>query len=108
MHKIFRANPYASSAAFRRATPDVPTVAEVLPSFERDASHGLLAPAGTPRAIVNKISADLVRALAAPDVKQQMQAISFVPAYASPEEYAKIIKQQMAIFDKVARAAGLK
>ena len=88
--------------------PDVPTVAEVLPGFERDASHGILVPAGTPRAIVNKISNDLARALNTTEVKQQMLAMTFVPAYAGPDEYAKIIKQQMAIFDKVARAAGLK
>ena len=50
--------------------PDVPTVAEVLPGFERDASHGILVPAGTPRAIVNKISNDLARALNTTEVKQ--------------------------------------
>ena len=88
--------------------PDVPAMIEVMPNFERDAAHGLLVPAGTPRAIVNKIAKDLARALEAPDVKQQMNAISFVAGYAGPEEYAKIIRQQLAIFEKVARAAGLK
>lgn len=88
--------------------PDVPAMIEVMPNFERDAAHGILVPAGTPRAIVNKIAKDLARALEAPDVKQQMNAISFVAGYAGPEEYAKIIRQQLAIFEKVARAAGLK
>ena len=43
--------------------PDVPTVAEILPSFERDATHGIIAPAGTPREILNQISRDIARAL---------------------------------------------
>jgi tripartite-type tricarboxylate transporter receptor subunit TctC len=49
--------------------PDVPAVIEILPSFERDATHGLMAPAGTPKAVLDKISRDVAHVLEMPDVK---------------------------------------
>ena len=88
--------------------PDVPTMVEVLPGFERDASHGLLAPAGTPRRILNQISKDLAGVLDLPEVKQQMQVISFEPAPTGPEEYDRIIRSMIGIFSKVVVAAGLR
>ena len=88
--------------------PEVPAMVEVLPGFERDASHALLAPAKTPRAIVNQISRDVARVLDLPEVKQQMQAMSFEPAPTTPEEYDLILRNLMTIFSKVAKAAGLR
>ena len=88
--------------------PDVPAMVEILPSFRRDASHALMAPAKTPRAIVNKISKDATRVLDMPDVKKQMEAIDFIPAPTTPEEFDKILRAMLVTFDEVARAAGLK
>ena len=87
--------------------PDVPALAEVLPGFERDAAHALLAPARTPRRIVNQISKDVARVLDLPDVKDRMQSISFDIAPTTPEEYDETIRKQIDIFTKVAKAAGL-
>lgn len=87
--------------------PEVPTVVKIIPTFERDAAHGLLVPAGTPRHVIEKISNDVARALDMPDVKKQMELINFIPAPTSPSEFDKIIRNQLAIFDKVARQAGL-
>ena len=87
--------------------PDVPALAEVLPAFERDAAHGLVAPARTPTAIVQQISRDVARVLQMPDVKERMYAISFDPAPTTPEEYDRIIRNQVEIFTKVAKSAGL-
>lgn len=87
--------------------PEIPTVQEILPTFERDAAHGLLVPAGTPRAIINKISQDVARVLDLPDVKKQMETINFIPAPTTPEEFDKIVRSQLVIFDRVARQAGL-
>ena len=87
--------------------PDVPVLAEVLPGFERDASHALLAPAKTPRAVVNQISRDVARVLGLPEVKQQMDAMSFEPAPTTPEEYDRILRGLIKTFSKVARDAGL-
>ena len=87
--------------------PDVPVLAEVLPGFERDASHALIAPAKTPRAVVKQISQDVARVLELPEVRQQMEAMSFEPAPTTPEEYDRILRSLMKTFAKVARDAGL-
>lgn len=87
--------------------PDVPAMVEILPGFERDAAHALLVPARTPRPIVHQISKDVARVLELPDVKERMQAIAFELAPTTPEEYDQIIRNQIEIFTKVAKAAGL-
>lgn len=88
--------------------PDVPAVAEILPSFRRDAAHSLLVPAKTPRHIVDKISRDAARALEAPEVRKQMEVIDFVVATTTPEEADKILRAQLVTFEEVARTVGLK
>jgi tripartite-type tricarboxylate transporter receptor subunit TctC len=88
--------------------PDVPTMLEILPGFERDATQGLMAPAGTPRPILNQISRDVARVLELPEVKQQMLAINFEPLPTTPEEYDRMIRGMIATFSKVVVAAGLR
>jgi tripartite-type tricarboxylate transporter receptor subunit TctC len=88
--------------------PDVPAVIEILPHFERDATHGLMAPAGTPRPVIEKISRDIARVLEMPEVRAQFERISFFPAHVPPEEYQKVIRGLLVNFERVAREAGLK
>ena len=88
--------------------PDVPTMAEVLPGFERDATHGLLAPAGRPRRILNQISKDVAVVLDLPEVRKQMDAITFEPGPTTPEEYDRIIRDMIRTMSKVIVAAGLR
>lgn len=88
--------------------PDIPTVNEILPTFQREAAHVLVAPVGTPRPILHKISRDVARILDLSDVKQQMHAISFVPAPTTPEELDKLLRANYVTLDRVARLAGLK
>ena len=88
--------------------PDVPVLSEVLPGFERDATHGLLAPAGTPRRILNKISKDVATVLELPEIKQMMVAMTFEPGPTTPEEYDRIIRNMIGVFSKVVVAAGLR
>ncbi len=87
--------------------PDVPAMVEILPRYERDAQHGLIAPAGTPRPIVQQISKDVARVLALADVKERFQAISFELTPTTPEEYDRIMRRQFEIFTEVAKAAGM-
>jgi tripartite-type tricarboxylate transporter receptor subunit TctC len=87
--------------------PDVPAMIEILPDYERDAAHALMAPARTPDAIVRKVSRDVARVLEMPDVKERMYAISFDPSPTSPEDYDKIVRRQIEIFTTVAKAVGL-
>jgi tripartite-type tricarboxylate transporter receptor subunit TctC len=103
-----RLQPLAVATAKRSPLlPNVPTLAEALPGFERDAAHGLLAPAGTPHPIVQQISRDVARVLDLPDVKERMQAIAFESAPTSPEEYDQILRNQIELFTKIAKAVGL-
>lgn len=88
--------------------PDVPAVIEILPNFERDATHGLMAPAGTPRAVIEKISRDVARVLDMTEVRTQFERISFFPAHMPPDEYQKVIHGLLVNFERVAREAGLK
>ena len=87
--------------------PDVPAMAEVIPGYEVDGSFGLLAPAGTPRLILNQISREVGRVLALPEVKERLQAMGFVPAPTTPEAFDKIVRADIATFTKVAKLAGL-
>ena len=88
--------------------PDVPTLEEILPSYKKDGSYALLAPAGTPRATLQKISRDFSRALAQPEVLEKMRGIGFVPAPTNPEEHNRIIRTQIENFSNVVRVAGLR
>jgi tripartite-type tricarboxylate transporter receptor subunit TctC len=88
--------------------PDIPAMTEILPAFRRDVANALMVPAKTPRAIVNRINKDVVRVLEMPDVKKQMEAIDFVPAPTTPEEFDQVLRGMLVTFEEVARAAGLK
>jgi tripartite-type tricarboxylate transporter receptor subunit TctC len=88
--------------------PEVPALVEVLPNFERDASHAILAPARTPRAVLNQISKEVARVLELPDVKDRMQTIGFEPAPTTPEEFDRILRRLIATMSKVVVAAGLR
>jgi tripartite-type tricarboxylate transporter receptor subunit TctC len=88
--------------------PNVPVMTEVLPGFERDASHALIAPAGTPLGIRQQISRDVARVMELPDVKQQMYAMSFEALPSTPEEYDRILRGLLDTFAKVVKAAGLR
>jgi tripartite-type tricarboxylate transporter receptor subunit TctC len=87
--------------------PNVPAVVEILPGYERDAAHALLAPSRTPRAIINQVSRDVGRVLEMPEIKERFQAIGFEVGPTTPEEYDQIIRKQMEIFTRVAKSAGL-
>lgn len=89
--------------------PDVPALGETLREFTRpDTSHGMLAPAGTPRPIVNQVNKELARILDLPDVKERMQGIAYVPAPSTPEDYTKTLHGQIEALSRLAREAGLK
>jgi tripartite-type tricarboxylate transporter receptor subunit TctC len=87
--------------------PDVPSMIEILPTFERDAAHALMAPAKTPTWVVQKIAKDVARVLDMADVKERMYAMSFDPAPTTPEEYDREVRRQIEVFTSVAKTIGL-
>jgi tripartite-type tricarboxylate transporter receptor subunit TctC len=83
--------------------PDVPTVAETLPGFENAGWFGLMAPAGTPKAIIDKIHRDTVKILDSTEVRARFYAQGMVPVGNSPAEFAEAIREETARWAKVVR-----
>jgi len=91
------------------ALPDVPTVAEAgLKDFEVTTWYGVLAPAGTPRPIVSRLNAELVKVMQALEVKERLAGMATDPHTSTPEEFAAYLKQEIAKWGDVVRKANLK
>ena len=88
--------------------PDVPAIGEVVPGYVGDAWHGLLVPAGTPQAIVDKLAADFAKVLAMPDVRKKLVDIGLEPVGSSPAEFAAIVRNDHEKWGQVIRKAGIK
>jgi tripartite-type tricarboxylate transporter receptor subunit TctC len=90
------------------ALPEVPAIAEAVPGYVGDAWHGLLAPAGTPPAIVDKVAADTAKVLAMPEVRERLAAIGLEPVGTTPVEFAAIVRNDYQKWGKVIRDANIK
>ena len=91
------------------ALPDLPTIAEAgLPGYQSISWLALFAPAGTPKDIVNKVSAESVRILKLPDVKERLLAQGAEPIGSTPEQLAAILAADIAKYAKVIRESGYK
>jgi tripartite-type tricarboxylate transporter receptor subunit TctC len=91
------------------ALPDVPTVAEAgLRNFEVTTWYGVLAPAGTPRPIIARLNAELVKIMHTPEMKERLAAMATEPVTGTPEAFADLIRREIAKWGKVVREAGLK
>ncbi|MGB3745369.1 MAG: tripartite tricarboxylate transporter substrate binding protein [Xanthobacteraceae bacterium] len=90
------------------ALPDLPTnVEEGVPGLESDTLTGILAPAGTPKAVIDKWNAAIVKMAADPETRKKLDTLGFVPVANSPDQFADRIKAEMARWDKVVKAAGI-
>jgi tripartite-type tricarboxylate transporter receptor subunit TctC len=91
------------------AAPDIPTVAEAgVPGFEALSWFGLLAPARTPKGIVDKLEAETARALKSPDVSERISALGAQPVGGTSAEFAAFIAAEISKWQKVIRDAGVK
>ena len=91
------------------ALPDVPTMAEAgVADQEADTLTGIVAPAGTPKEIVDQLQRDIAKIVAQPDVKAKLDALGFRPVANTPAQFATQIKAEMEKWGKVVRAAKLK
>jgi tripartite-type tricarboxylate transporter receptor subunit TctC len=98
-----------SSPARIAVLPEVPTVAESgYPGFEADQWYGLVAPAGTPADQVNRLNAIVNRALALPEVAQQLAAEGAVPAPATPAAFGELIAREFPRWREVVKAGNVK
>jgi tripartite-type tricarboxylate transporter receptor subunit TctC len=91
------------------AAPDIPTVAESgLPGYEVTTAYGMAAPAKTPRPILDRLHAELMKVLASPDIRERLQGLGAEPAGNTPEQYTAFMQSEIAKWDKVIKAAGIK
>jgi len=97
-----------TSATRNSSAPELPPIADTVPGFEVTAWFGFMAPANTPPAVVNKIHADVVKALALPDVRERMLIQAAEPIGSTPQEYAAFINDEIAKWAKVVKQSGAK
>jgi tripartite-type tricarboxylate transporter receptor subunit TctC len=91
------------------ALPDVPTMQELgFPSFVVTGWYGILAPPGTPPAIVQKLSDEAAKAVKPPDVVKTLATQGMDPRGTAPAEYAKYLASELAFYKKIVKDANLK
>jgi tripartite-type tricarboxylate transporter receptor subunit TctC len=92
------------------AMPELPTIEEAgqLPGFEASSWFGLLAPAGTPAAIVNRVQQETAKALSSPAIKEKLMAQGAIPSGNTPQEFAKLIEAEIGKWAAVVKASGAK
>jgi tripartite-type tricarboxylate transporter receptor subunit TctC len=88
--------------------PEVPTVAETYKGFAIDTWWGLIAPAGTPRDVVQKLNAAFVDALKSPEVKTRFGNLMAEPAPSTPEQFDDFMKRERAKYERVVKISGAK
>ena len=87
--------------------PDVPTIAETLPGYALEGAYGILAPPKTPRAIIDKLNAEFLRVLKLPDIHAKLVDLGFEPVGSTPEEYTKLVVDDMAKWAKIFKEVGI-
>jgi tripartite-type tricarboxylate transporter receptor subunit TctC len=89
--------------------PDIPTIAESgLKGYELGSWYGIFAPAGTPPEIVQRLHNELVKAIASPDISEQLVALGAEPVGSTPEAFVAVLKRDLVKWQKVAREANVK
>ena len=99
----------AASRERNPLAPDVPTFAELgYPGIEVALWYGLMAPAGTPRAIVDRLNAELARILSLPDIRERFAAQGAAATPTTPEQFAQFMRREIARWEPVVKRAGVK
>ena len=90
-----------------RSMPDLPTVAETVPGFLNDGWYGIFGPAGTPAPIINKLNAEMKRALANSEFTKRIETLGMEPAGGTPQELREWVRSELARWTKAVRDAGV-
>ena len=96
-----------SSLKRSSALPDVPAIAETLPGFEATSFYGIAVPAGTPKAVIAKLNAEIARIVTAPDMREKLHDQGAEAVGDTPAEFAAFFRKQMAKWAKVIKDAGI-
>jgi len=88
--------------------PDVPPIADVIPGFNMQPWHGMMAPVGTPKAIVDKLSEEIQAFLRTPDAEAKLRAAGVVRIGSSARDFAQAMEEEFETYKKVVKDAGIK
>jgi hypothetical protein len=88
------------------AAPELPTIAETVPGYEASGWYGAFAPAATPRDIINRLNAEMNRAMKMPDVAQRLAGDGVEAVGTTPEQFGAYLKQEVAKWGKVVKTSG--
>ena len=86
--------------------PDIPTIAETVKGYEFTSWFGAFAPAGTPKPIIDRLNAEIKKAMADPDVASKLSAQVLDPMYMTPEEFARHLKSEYDRMKDVVKLSG--
>jgi tripartite-type tricarboxylate transporter receptor subunit TctC len=90
------------------AAPDVPTVAESLPGFEATTWFAMFAPANTPKPVIDKLNAEVVRVFKLPEVTERLKTLGLDPVLSTPDELGKYQASEIVKWTKVVKESGAK
>ena len=90
------------------AAPDVPTVAETIPGFEATTWFAMFAPAGTPKPVIDRIQAEVVRVFQLPEVQEKLKTLGLDPILSTPDELARYQASEIVKWAKVVKESGAK
>lgn len=98
-----------STAKRSPTTPDIPTIAESgVPGFNMDVWYGLMSPAGTPRAIVDRLNKETVTILAEPAIRARLHELGAEASPTTPDQFAALVKSDIAKYAPIVKASGAK
>ncbi len=90
------------------AIPDIPTVAEAgIPGYETGSWYGIVAPAGTPRPAIDRLSREVIAIVHAPDITKRLEDEAIIPVGSTPEEFTAHIRNELARWAKVIKQSGI-
>ena len=88
--------------------PDVSTIGETLPGYEFNNWFGIMAPAGTPRPVIDRINAEVVRILALPEIREKFTVLGMEPTPSTAERFAAVIRSDAEKSGRIIKAAGVR
>jgi tripartite-type tricarboxylate transporter receptor subunit TctC len=88
------------------ALPDAPTIGETIKGFGATPWYGVFAPAGTPRAIINQVNAELVKALDSKDVQERLAGVGCEPFKSTPEQFATLVREELPRWARIVKESG--
>ena len=95
-----------TSAKRTSGLPDMPTVAETIPGFEATVWFGLVAPAGTPRPIIDRLNSEIAAAVKNPAMRERLLAADYEPAVGTPEQFSAFMKSEIEKWGRAVKISG--